>query len=105
MGKESNLVVGLDIGTTKVCAIVGEVNSNNDIDIIGVGTYPSYGLKRGVVVNIENTVQSAKNAVEEAEHMAGCEIRGLFCGNCRGSCQGYEWTRNDNIKKSRSHRS
>ncbi|HEX9667605.1 MAG TPA: cell division protein FtsA [Thermodesulfobacteriota bacterium] len=88
MGKESNLVVGLDIGTTKVCAIVGEVNSNNDIDIIGVGTYPSYGLKRGVVVNIENTVQSIKNAVEEAEHMAGCEIRTVFAGIAGGHVKG-----------------
>ncbi len=88
MGKESNLVVGLDIGTTKVCAIVGEVNSNDDIDIIGVGTYPSYGLKRGVVVNIENTVQSIKNAVEEAEHMAGCEIRTVFAGIAGGHVKG-----------------
>lgn len=88
MGKESNLVVGLDIGTTKVCAIVGEVNSSNEIDIIGVGTYPSYGLKRGVVVNIENTVQSIKNAVEEAEHMAGCEIRTVFAGIAGGHVKG-----------------
>jgi cell division protein FtsA len=88
MGKESNLVVGLDIGTTKVCAIVGEVNRHNDIDIIGVGTYPSYGLKRGVVVNIENTVQSIKNAVEEAEHMAGCEIRTVFAGIAGGHVKG-----------------
>jgi cell division protein FtsA len=88
MGKESNLVVGLDIGTTKVCAIVGEVNSNNDIDIIGVGSYPSYGLKRGVVVNIDNTVQSIKNAVEEAEHMAGCEIRTVFAGIAGGHIKG-----------------
>ena len=88
MGRESNLVVGLDIGTTKVCAIVGEVSNHGEVDIIGVGTYPSYGLKRGVVVNIENTVQSIKNAVEEAEHMAGCEIRTVFAGIAGGHVKG-----------------
>jgi len=88
MGKESNLIVGLDIGTTKVCAIVGEVNSPDEVDIIGVGTHPSYGLKRGVVVNIENTVQSIKHAVEEAEHMAGCEIRTVFAGIAGGHVKG-----------------
>jgi cell division protein FtsA len=73
MGKEQNLIIGLDIGTTKICAIVGELNSRTgEVEIIGVGTYPSYGLKRGVVVNIDNTIQSVKHAVEEAEHMAGC---------------------------------
>ena len=76
MAKEDNLFVGLDIGTTKICAIVGEINHDTgEVEIVGVGTYPSYGLKRGVVVNIDNTIQSVKNAVEEAEHMAGCEIR------------------------------
>jgi cell division protein FtsA len=88
MGKESNLIVGLDIGTTKVCAIVGEINSPDEVDIIGVGTHPSYGLKRGVVVNIENTVQSIKHAVEEAEHMAGCEIRTVFAGIAGGHVKG-----------------
>jgi len=88
MGKESNLVIGLDIGTTKVCAIVGEVNSHDEIDIIGIGTHPSYGLKRGVVVNIDDTVQSIKNAVEEAEHMAGCEIRTVFAGIAGGHVKG-----------------
>lgn len=88
MGKESNLIVGLDIGTTKVCAIVGEVNSPDEVDIIGVGTHPSYGLKRGVVVNIENTVQSIKHAVEEAERMAGCEIRTVFAGIAGGHVKG-----------------
>lgn len=88
MGKESSLIVGLDIGTTKVCAIVGEPTYPNGLDIIGVGTYPSYGLKRGVVVNIENTVQSIKHAVEEAEHMAGCEIRTVFAGIAGGHIKG-----------------
>jgi cell division protein FtsA len=88
MGKESNLVVGLDIGTTKVCAIVGEVSYQNGVDIIGVGTHPSFGLKRGVVVNIENTVQSIKQAIEEAERMAGCEIRTVFVGIAGGHVKG-----------------
>ncbi|MGH7791910.1 MAG: cell division protein FtsA, partial [Thermodesulfobacteriota bacterium] len=86
--KGSDLIVGLDIGTTKVCAIVGEINYPDEIDIIGVGTHPSYGLKRGVVVNIENTVQSINHAVQEAEQMAGCEIRTVFAGIAGGHVKG-----------------
>ena len=77
---ESNLIVGLDIGTSKVVAIVGEVTVEGDIEIIGVGTQPSRGLKKGVVVNIESTVQSIQRAVEEAELMAGCQIRSVYAG-------------------------
>ena len=77
---DSNLIVGLDIGTSKVVAIVGEVTVEGDIDIIGVGTQPSRGLKKGVVVNIESTVQSIQRAVEEAELMAGCQIRSVYAG-------------------------
>jgi cell division protein FtsA len=75
-----NLIVGLDIGTSKVVAIVGEVTVEGDIDIIGIGTQPSRGLKKGVVVNIESTVQSIQRAVEEAELMAGCQIRSVYAG-------------------------
>jgi cell division protein FtsA len=75
-----NLIVGLDIGTSKVVAIVGEITVEGDIDIIGIGTQPSRGLKRGVVVNIESTVQSIQRAVEEAELMAGCQIRSVYAG-------------------------
>jgi cell division protein FtsA len=75
-----NLIVGLDIGTSKVVAIVGEVTVEGDIEIIGIGTQPSRGLKKGVVVNIESTVQSIQRAVEEAELMAGCQIRSVFAG-------------------------
>ena len=71
--REGAIVVGLDIGTTKICAVVGEV-IGKDINIIGIGTHPSIGLRKGVVVNIESTVESIKKAVEEAELMAGCEI-------------------------------
>ncbi len=77
---EKKLIVGLDIGTSKVVAIVGEVNHGDRIDIIGIGSHPSRGLKKGVVVNIESTVQSIQRAVEEAELMAGCQIHSVFTG-------------------------
>jgi cell division protein FtsA len=77
---ERNLIVGLDIGTSKVVAIVGEVNLDGDIEIIGIGSHPSRGLKKGVVVNIESTVQSIQRAVEEAELMAGCQINSVYTG-------------------------
>ena len=77
---EKNLIVGLDIGTSKVVAIVGEVNDENEIEIIGIGSHPSRGLKKGVVVNIESTVQSIQRAVEEAELMAGCQIHSVYAG-------------------------
>src|SRR5690349_21557801 len=67
---ERNLVVGLDIGTSKVVAIVGEMTHDRQIEVIGIGSHPSRGLKKGVVVNIESTVQSIQRAVEEAELMA-----------------------------------
>lgn len=77
---DNSLVVGLDIGTSKVVAIVGEVNPMGDIEIIGVGSHQSKGLKRGVVVNIESTTQAIQRAVEEAELMAGCEIHSVYTG-------------------------
>ena len=67
---KSELIVGLDIGTTKICAVVGEPSENGGMDIVGIGTSPSTGLRKGVVVNIEQTVQSIKRALEEAELMA-----------------------------------
>jgi cell division protein FtsA len=82
MAKRSdrNLLVGLDIGTSKVVAIVGEVAPDAGIEVIGIGSHPSRGLKKGVVVNIESTVQSIQRAVEEAELMAGCEIHSVYTG-------------------------
>ena len=77
---ERKLIVGLDIGTSKVVAVVGELTAENTIEVIGIGSNPSRGLKRGVVVNIESTVQSIQRAVEEAELMAGCEINTVFAG-------------------------
>ena len=72
--QDRNLVVGLDIGRSKVVAIVGELCHDGTIEVVGVGSHPSRGLKRGVVVNIDSTVQSIQRAVEEAELMAGCQI-------------------------------
>src|SRR5580692_2815269 len=82
MAKRSdrNLLVGLDIGTSKVVAIVGEIKADGQLEIIGIGSHPSRGLKKGVVVNIESTVQSIQRAVEEAELMAGCEIHSVYAG-------------------------
>ncbi|MCW8890993.1 MAG: cell division protein FtsA [Sedimenticola sp.] len=77
---EKNLIVGLDIGTSKVVAIVGEIKADKEIEIIGIGSHPSRGLKKGVVVNIESTVQSIQRALEEAELMAGCEIHSVHAG-------------------------
>lgn len=74
-----NLVVGIDIGTSKVVTVVGEV-CDGRINIVGFGTHPSQGLKRGVVVNIESTVQSIQKSVEEAEQTAGCQIYSAFTG-------------------------
>ena len=73
-------IVGLDIGTNKVAAIVAEVNDEGTLEIIGIGTHHSRGLKKGVVVNIESTVQSIQRAVEEAELMAGCSIESVYAG-------------------------
>jgi cell division protein FtsA len=78
--QDRQLIVGLDIGTSKVVALVGEVGADNSIEVIGIGSQPSRGLKKGVVVNIESTVQSIQRAVEEAELMAGCEIHSVFAG-------------------------
>jgi len=88
MHEQENLIVGLDMGTTKICAVVGEV-SNNKINIVGIGTHPSIGLRKGVVVNIDSTVESIKKAVEEAELMAGCEISSVYAGIAGGHITGF----------------
>ncbi|MEN9705664.1 MAG: hypothetical protein RLZZ393_1543 [Pseudomonadota bacterium] len=82
MAKRSDrsLIVGLDIGTSKVVALVGELQPDGGIEVIGKGSHPSRGLKKGVVVNIESTVQSIQRAVEEAELMADCEISAVYAG-------------------------
>jgi cell division protein FtsA len=78
--EERKLLIGLDIGTSKVVAIVGELSPENTLEVIGIGSHPSRGLKRGVVVNIESTVQSIQRAIEEAELMSGCEINTVYAG-------------------------
>lgn len=77
---DKNLIVGLDIGTSKIVAIVGEIFNESDIEIIGIGSSRSNGLKKGVVINIESTVHSIQHAIEEAELMAGCEIHSVYAG-------------------------
>ena len=77
---DKNLIVGLDIGTSKVVAIVGEINDERGIEVVGIGSHPSRGLKKGVVVNIESTVHSIQRAIEEAELMAGCDIHSVYTG-------------------------
>ncbi len=77
---EPTRIVGLDIGTNKVAAIVGEITPEGDLEIIGIGSHPSRGMKKGVVINIESTVQSIQRAIEEAELMAGCEIDSVYAG-------------------------
>jgi len=92
MGKD-NIVVGLDIGTTKIAAVIGEVEEGKEVKIVGLGTAPAEGLKRGVVVNLEQTVNSIIKAVQDAELMAGVRVESLYAGiagdhirsiNCRG---------------------
>mgnify|MGYP001439705101 CR=1 FL=1 len=85
-GKE-NLIVGLDIGTTKICAIVG-CQTSEGLDVVGIGTSASKGLRKGVVINIESTVEAIKKAIEEAELMAGCEIKSVFAGIAGGHIKG-----------------
>jgi cell division protein FtsA len=77
---DKHILVGLDIGTSKVVAIVGELQDDGQIEVIGFGMHPSKGLKKGVVVNIEATVSSIQRAVEEAELMAGCDISQVYAG-------------------------
>jgi cell division protein FtsA len=88
MARKDNIVVGLDIGTTKICAIVGEC-TDDGIDIIGIGTAPSTGLRKGVVINIASTVESIRRAVKEAELMAGCEISTVYTGIAGGHIRGF----------------
>ncbi|MCK5070807.1 MAG: cell division protein FtsA, partial [Desulfocapsa sp.] len=83
-----DLVVGLDIGTTKICCVVGEV-FDDGVDIIGIGTAPSVGLKKGVVVNIESTVKSIKQAVKQAEESAKCDLHNVYVGIAGNHIKGF----------------
>ncbi|MBF0624506.1 MAG: cell division protein FtsA [Magnetococcales bacterium] len=77
---DQNLIVGLDIGTTKICCIVADLQQDGRLDVIGIGTHPSRGLRKGVVIDIDSTVESMRMAVEEAEMMAGVEINMVYAG-------------------------
>src|SRR5512134_2162080 len=88
MARKDDLIVGLDIGTTKICAIVAD-RTENGIDVVGIGTHPSRGLRKGVVVDIDATVDSIKHAVEEAELMADCEISSVYAGIAGGHIEGF----------------
>ena len=88
MNRGENLIIGLDIGTTKICVIVAE-RTENGVDVIGIGTHPSRGLRKGVVVDIDATVNSIKQAVEEAELMADCEITSVYAGIAGGHIDGF----------------
>jgi len=87
MARRDELIVGLDIGTTKICAVVAE-RTETGLDIVGIGTHPSRGLRKGVVVDIEATVDSIKRAVDEAELMADCEITSVYAGIAGGHISG-----------------
>ncbi len=87
MARKDQLIIGLDIGTTKICAVVAE-RKEKGVDIVGIGTHPSRGLRKGVVVDIEATVDSIKRAVEEAELMADCEISSVYAGIAGGHIEG-----------------
>ncbi|HEY4185836.1 MAG TPA: cell division protein FtsA [Polyangia bacterium] len=89
--KSSDIIVGLDIGTTKIAAVVGEMGPDG-LDIIGIGTHPSRGLKKGVIVNIDSTVASIKQAILEAESMSGCEISQVYVGIAGGHIKGVNST-------------
>ncbi len=80
MTKKEHIVVGLDIGTTKICAVVGEILSDRSVNVIGIGSYRSTGLRKGMVVNMDSTVESIKHAVEEAELMAAVQINSVYTG-------------------------
>ncbi len=83
MARHEELVVGLDIGTTKICAVVAVV-AGETVDIIGIGSHPSRGLRKGVVIDIDATVDSIRKAIDEAELMAGCEISSVYAGIAGG---------------------
>ena len=87
MARKEDLIVGLDIGTTKICALVA-AQRDDEIDVVGIGTHPSRGLRKGVVVDIDATVDSIKRAVEEAELMADCEITSVYAGIAGGHISG-----------------
>jgi len=86
--KTPDLVVGLDVGTTKICALIAEPAGRGPLNVLGVGTAPSRGIRRGIVVNIDSTVEAIKTAIGEAEQMAGVEVSGVYAGIAGGHIRG-----------------
>jgi len=80
VSNEGNMVVALDIGTSKIVALIGQVVENGSVEIVGIGKHPSRGMKKGVVVNIDSTIEAIQRAVEEAELMAGVNINSAYAG-------------------------
>ncbi|MDJ0841422.1 MAG: cell division protein FtsA [Acidobacteriota bacterium] len=89
MAKQEKYIVGLDVGTSKICVVVGEIKQDNNLDVIGIGTAPSAGLKKGVVVSLDKTIEGIKKAMEEAELMAGIEISKVFIGISGNHIKGF----------------
>lgn len=90
--KNENIIVGLDIGTTKICTIVGEIVDGTNVEIIGVGVSPSKGIRKGVVINIDETVEAIKKSVQEAQIMAGTSISSVYVGIAGGHIKSYNST-------------
>ncbi len=88
MARNDELIVGLDVGTTKICAVIAEAKENG-LDVIGIGTHPSVGMRKGVVIDIDATVDSIRKAVDEAELMAGCEINAVYAGIAGGHIEAH----------------
>lgn len=89
MAKTEKYIVGLDVGTSKICVVVGEIKQDDNLDVIGIGTAPSHGLRKGVVVSLEKTIEGIKKAVEEAELMAGIEISRTYIGISGNHIKGF----------------
>src|SRR5262252_2045463 len=87
-GRGRQVIAGLDVGTTKICCVIAEWSSTGTLDIVGVGVSPSRGLRKGVVVNIDSTVEAVRQAVSEAEQVAGVEISSVLAGVAGGHIRG-----------------
>jgi len=89
MGKSERYAVGLDIGTAKICCVVGEIGGDGELNIVGLGESPSRGLRKSVVVNLDATVDAVKTAVEEAELMAGVSVESAAVGIAGGHIRSF----------------
>ena len=89
MGRRDEIIVGLDVGTTKVAAVVGEVREDGSVDVIGVGMTASHGIKKGVVVHADETTEAIRRAIHEAELMAGCTVAAVYIGISGGHLKSF----------------